>query len=164
VDGISALKANLESTRSMLEMFVADFSDADLQVRPVPNANHAAWQIGNVIAGDMFMVQAVLPDAEFPELPQGFADRHGSKGAAIDGPEGLLTKDEYLGLLKSTRAATIASLDGLTDADLDRPTEGSVAAYAPTLGMIYLMAASHTLMHAGQFSVIRRVLGKPVLF
>jgi hypothetical protein len=27
-----------------------------------------------------------------------------------------------------------------------------------------LMVSKHTLMHGGQFSVIRRVLGKPVLF
>jgi hypothetical protein len=26
------------------------------------------------------------------------------------------------------------------------------------------LASNHTLMHAGQFSVIRRRLGKPVLF
>jgi uncharacterized damage-inducible protein DinB len=75
-----------------------------------------------------------------------------------------LKKDEYLKLFDEVRAATIAAVMKLTDADLDRPTTGSMKAYAPTLGVLLLMAANHTLMHAGQFSVIRRKLGKPVLF
>ncbi|MBV8230589.1 MAG: hypothetical protein JO329_11450, partial [Planctomycetaceae bacterium] len=46
----------------------------------------------------------------------------------------------------------------------DRPATGKVAAFAPTLGHVLLLASNHTLMHAGQFSVVRRLLGKPVLF
>ncbi|WZO95927.1 DinB family protein [Isosphaeraceae bacterium EP7] len=164
MNGTTALKTNLEETKSLLEKYLADFSDADIQVRPVPNANHVAWQIGNVIAGEHFMLQAGLPDAKFPELPPGFADRHSSKAAGVEGPEGLLTKDEYLALFNGVRGAAIAALDTLTDADLDRPTEGPMAAFAPTLGHVFLATANHTMMHAGQFSVIRRVLGKPVLF
>ena len=37
-------------------------------------------------------------------------------------------------------------------------------AYAPTLGKLLLLAADHTLMHAAQFSVVRRKLGKPIVF
>jgi hypothetical protein len=39
-----------------------------------------------------------------------------------------------------------------------------MAAFAPTLGHIFLLVANHTLMHAGQITVVRRLLGKPVLF
>ena len=35
---------------------------------------------------------------------------------------------------------------------------------APTLGALLLLQSNHTLMHAGQFTVVRRKLGKPVLF
>ena len=38
-----ALKKTLKSTQGMLEMYLSDLSDADLLVRPVPGANHAAW-------------------------------------------------------------------------------------------------------------------------
>jgi hypothetical protein len=134
-------------------------------VHPVPNANHAAWQIGNVIGGDIHILKEQdLPGAVFPELPEGFMDQHGPKGAKTDTPDGFLTKAEYLALFDQVRSATIASLDRLTDADLDRPTIGTMADFAPTLGRLYLAVSDHTLMHAGQFSVIRRCLGKPVLF
>ena len=52
----------------------------------------------------------------------------------------------------------------MRDADLDTPTTGPMAQWAPTLGAILLLTANHALMHAGQFSVVRRKLGKPVLF
>ncbi len=39
-----------------------------------------------------------------------------------------------------------------------------MARFAPTVGHLLLMLSNHDLMHAGQFSVLRRKLGKPVLF
>ena len=160
--GCEAIRAALEATKANLPMYVGDFSDADLLVRPVPAANHAAWQIGNVIGGDIYFIASDLPDTAYPELPPGFIDLHGSKGATKD--EGFLTKAEYLALFDKVRGATIAALGKLTDADLDRPATGPGKAFAPTLGMLFIMTSNHTLMHAGQFTVIRRKLGKPVLF
>ena len=52
----------------------------------------------------------------------------------------------------------------LSDTDLDKPTAGSMAGFAPTWGHLFVLVANHTLMHAGQFTVVRRKLGKPVLF
>ena len=49
-------------------------------------------------------------------------------------------------------------------ADLDKPTPGEMAKYAPTVGALFLLTSNHVMMHAGQFTVVRRKLGKPVLF
>ena len=162
--GCQVMIAALETTKGSLEMLIADFTDAELLVRPVPEANHAAWQIGNVIGGDPFLVTAELPDTVYPELPAGFAELHSGKGAKIDKAEGFLTKDGYLKLFSEVRAATIAAVSKLTDADLDRPSSEKMRWAGPTLAHVLLFAANHTLMHAGQFTVIRRKLGKPVLF
>ena len=51
----------------------------------------------------------------------------------------------------------------MTDDDLDKPTSEKFRSYAPNLANLYIMASDHTLWHAGQFSVIRRKLGKKVL-
>jgi hypothetical protein len=38
-----------------------------------------------------------------------------------------------------------------------------MARIAPTVGALFLLGANHELMHAGQFVVVRRKLGKPIL-
>jgi len=162
MNGREAIQAALEATKGNLPVYVRDFSDADLLVRPVPGANHAAWQIGNVITGDVFFISQELPDTPYPELPKGFFELHGSDGAKKD--EGFLTKAEYLSLFEKVRTTTIAAVGKLTDAELDRPVTGKGKVLAPTLGKLFIMLSNHTLMHAGQFTVIRRKLGKPVLF
>lgn len=164
MNGSEAIIEVLNSTKGTLDWFLADFSDADMLVRPVPGANHAAWQIGNVITGDYFLVKDAIPTAEFPDLPPGFADLHGSKGAKQEGPEGFLSKAEYLKLFADVRAATVAAVSKLSDAELDAANPGKYASMSPTMGKMFILVANHTLMHAGQITVIRRKLEKPVLF
>jgi hypothetical protein len=163
MNGKDAIKAALEGTSFILKWYVSDLSDADLFIRPAPGANHIAWQLGHLIFADPFLIKSQLPDAAYPELPAHFAETYGAPGASKDGPEGFLTKEEYLKLFDEVRAATIAALGAFSDADLDRPCTGDMAAFAPTLGHLFLGASNHTLMHAGQFTVVRRKLGKPVL-
>jgi len=164
MNGCQAIQSTLESNKGILNWYVGDFTDAEMFVRPIPEANHAAWQIGHIILGDVYLIKEELPEAVYPELPAGFVEIHSKAGAIQEGPEGFLPKAEMLKLWDEVRAATIATVGKLTDADLDKPTTGSMKGFAKTHGELFLMMANHTLMHAGQFSVTRRKLGKPVLF
>jgi uncharacterized damage-inducible protein DinB len=157
-----AIQAALGSAQHMLEWFVSDLSDADLLVRPVPGANHIAWQLGHLINAEPHLIRMELPDATYPELPAGFAQQHSKETATSDA--GFRPKGEYLEWSKKMRGATRAVLDTLTDADLDRPSTGRMAKFAPRLADMFILVANHTMMHAGQFTVVRRKLGKPVLF
>ena len=158
-----AIKTSLTSTKELPGWFLADLSDADLLVRPVPGANHIAWQLGHLISSEANLAK-VLPGAAYPELPAGFAERHNKAAASVDPPKGFATKQQYLELFDKTRTATLAALQKLSDTDLDKPTQGEMARFAPTLGALLLLTSSHVVMHTGQFSVVRRKLGKPVLF
>lgn len=164
MNGKDAIKTALTSTQEMLNWYVSDLTDADLLVRPAPGANHIAWQLGHLISSEPHLVKMVVADAPFPELPAGFAEQHDKATAAVDPPKGFKTKAEYLDLFGKMRTATLAAVAKLSDADLDRPTEGPMAKYAPNTGAVFLMVSNHVLMHAGQFTVLRRKLGKPVLF
>lgn len=164
MNGIDILKASLESSRKMLEWMLSDLSDSDLLVRPVPGANHLAWQLGHLISAERHILLEQIPQATMPALPAGFAEAHSSKTAGSDDPKGFLPKSDYLALLASMREATIAELGKLSDADLDRPTLGKLAGHFPKLGTLINMLSDHILMHFGQGSVVRRKLGKPVLF
>jgi uncharacterized damage-inducible protein DinB len=158
------LKTALTSTQHMLGMFVADLSDADFLVRPVPTANHIAWQLGHLISAEhQFIGLAGGADAA-PKLPEGWGEQHGKKTAHEEPPKRFATKAQYLELFNKTREAALGTLAKLSDADLDKPTTGDMAKFAPTTGSLFLLMANHTMMHAGQFTVVRRKLGKPVLF
>jgi hypothetical protein len=158
------LKTALSSTQDLVGRYLGDLSDADLLVRPVPGANHIAWQMGHLINAERGLLGPDLPGVVYPELPVGFSGQHGKDTAAMDPPKGFKTKAEYLGLFNRFREATLQAVDKLSDADLDKPTTGVMKDFAPTLGALLVLQSNHTLMHAGQFTVVRRKLGKPILF
>lgn len=155
-----AVRTSLEMDANLLGMLLADLSDADLLVRPVPGANHIAWQIGHCLTGEAAFQAGLGGPAH--ELPAGFAALYGKEGAAKD--TGFLTRDEYLRLAKEVRATTLKVLDRLSDADLAKPSPPSFASYAPTYLSLLLLCGQHAMMHIGQFSVVRRKLGKPIVF
>jgi len=162
--GVDAIRQALQSTERLLTWFLSDLSDGDLLVRPVPGANHVAWQMGHLIESERGLVRAQLHAASYPPLPAGFAEKHAMDRQGKEAPGDFCTKAEYVDHFTNTRKATIAALEALSDTDLDRPTQGEMAKYAPTLGAVFLLVANHSLMHGGQFSVVRRKLNKPVLF
>ena len=162
MQGKEAIKIALVSTQNLVPMYLNDLSDADILVRPAPSANHIAWQMGHLIQAEVSLLQGQLPSAVYPELPAGYKELHNAKNAGSD--KGFGTKADYLNTFTKVREATIANLAKLTDADLDKPTTGTMAPFAPNLGAFFILLANHTLMHAGQFTVVRRKLGKPVVF
>jgi hypothetical protein len=164
MNSIALLTSALESSKKMLAWVVSDFSDADLLVRPVPEANHMAWQLGHLITAERHIIQEQLPSTRFPDLPAGFEAAHSKEAASSDNAAGFYKVAEYLEQLEATRAVTIAELQKLTESDLDRPTLGNLANFCPTLGNTFGLLCDHIMMHLGQGTVVRRKLGKPVLF
>jgi hypothetical protein len=154
-----AIRYLLESNQNMIGMYVSDLSDADLLVRPAPGANHIAWQLGHLIIAEVNFFLPKVPGAKPAALPPGFVEQHSKD--TVNSDSGFKTKDEYLKLFNTVRAATLATVDGLSDADLDKESGWQMA---PTVGKVLLFIGSHDMMHAGQFTVVRRKLGKPVLF
>jgi hypothetical protein len=160
----NAIVTALSGTQQVLNMYLDDLSDADLLVRPAPGANHIAWQLGHLTAAEVLLAQPQLPDVEYPALSPGFMEQYDKKGASDDSPMHFLSKQQYLEMFKDVRELTKAAAAKLSDVDLDRTTKGDMGKFAPSLGALLLLVSNHTLMHAGQFTVVRRKLGKPVLF
>ena len=158
--GKDALKNLLESTLGMTTMLVADLSDDELQKPPVPGANNIAWQLGHLIAAET-QIGGMLGIA-YPELPATVAGLGKTETTKTRADGGKLSKADYIALLTKVRQATIAGLAKLSDADLDKPNDGPMKQMAPTMGTIFVLVGNHTMMHAGQFSVLRRALGKPI--
>src|SRR5271170_6320056 len=88
---IAALAGNLD----MLKNHIADFSDQDMLVRPVPNANHTAWQLGHLCGSEAWMINQVTPGA-VPPGPAGFAEKFKKETASIDDPKAFPSKAEII--------------------------------------------------------------------
>lgn len=146
-----------------LNMTIGDLTDADLIQRPVPAANNALWQLGHLIAAEAHMVNGAAGKTII-ELPAGFADRFKKDTAAVDDPALLGTKGDLLALFAKVRSATAEWAASLTPADLASQAPESMRRFAPTVGHLVQVLPNHVAMHIGQFQVLRRKLGKPVLF
>jgi hypothetical protein len=157
-------KLALSTTRDTTQMYLGDFTDADLLVRPVPTANSTAWQLAHLIIAESFLLAGQLPGVEYPDPPAAIKSLGSERTGNVDPPEGYLTKVQYLEWFNKMREATLAAVDKLGDSDFDKVNTNRMAKMAPTLGALLILVANHTLMHAGQFTVVRRALGKPVLF
>jgi uncharacterized damage-inducible protein DinB len=160
--GKDVIKQALEFSRMVTLSYIEDMSDADLLVRPVPTANHTAWQLGHLIASEHGMVTALGHD--LPPLPAGFPEQHTKETARSDDPATFLGKAAYLDLMTKTRTATLAAIDQTPENDLDKAAPEQLRDYAPTVAAVLAVLAAHELMHAGQCVTVRRKLGKPILF
>lgn len=163
MDAKNAIRAGLKSCAEIVRGYLEDLREEELLVRPVPGCNHIAWQLGHLIAGEHLMMEAIAP-GRMPKLPEGFVERHGKEQAALDDPKAFLPKAEYLRLMQEQRAGTLAILEGIKDADLAQPSPERMRSYAPRVVDLLNLQGQHWLMHAGQWAVIRRKLGRPPLY
>lgn len=156
------LADSLQRNLMMADWMLSDFSDADMLVRPLPGANHAAWQIGHLAVSEARMGKMLKP-AMAIELPAAFSEKFTKETASIDNPEKFPKKAELLDQLAKVRAASVAIVKSMNESDLAKPTQGHMAESFPTHGHFVNLIPAHLAMHVGQIQVIRRKLGKPHL-
>ena len=163
MDACEALKVGINMGRLITTSYLDDLTDEEMLHRPCEGCNHINWQLGHLIASEHMLVSGVCPGA-MPALPEGFAEKYSRETVGVDDLAKLETKETLLSVYEQQRAATLAALDQLADEDLDRESPESFRAYAPNVAAIFEMQGSHYVMHAGQWAVIRRQLGRPPLF
>jgi hypothetical protein len=142
--------------------YVDDLTDRELFVRPVPGANHIAWQLGHLVSSEHHMLTEL--GRKPPILPNGFAEAHTKETSMSDDPAKFFKKADYLALADKLHAATLAAIDATPEKDLDKPGPEAMRSYAPTIGAVLTLLGTHWLMHAGQWVPVRRKLGKPAMY
>lgn len=137
------IKSALQSNQDTLNGFLAALADEDITAPQRMTFTSIAWQMGHLIVTEVD-TGAMVPGAEYPELPAGMKEAYARENASVALPAGYLKKAEYLKLFNAVRSATLAALDRLADADLDRPITGALSQWAPTVGDLLLLMANHT--------------------
>lgn len=157
------LRSSFERSQMVTSTLVGDLTDAEIMERPAPGANHIAWQLGHLVSSVNFFGESIRPGS-MPALPDGFAEKHNKDTADKEDPDAFFKKDEYVKFLDEQRNALLQLLDTLQDSDLTTESPEQMRSYAPRVIDMIGLAAEHEMMHSGQISVLRRKLGKPVVF
>ena len=155
-----AIKLSIDMGKMISLGYLSDLTDEEMMKRPCTGCNHIIWQVGHLIGSEHQMIENVAPGI-MPELPAGFADKYTSETSKSDNPGDFHTKAQLMELFEKVRAATMAALEKMSDADFDKPTG---VEYAPTVGSIFEIQGSHWLMHSGQWAVVRRQCGRAPMF
>lgn len=158
-----AIKLSIDSAKFITLEYLADLSDEDMLQRPHPECNHIKWQMGHLISSEHQMIDAVCRGS-MPALPEGFAERYTKETAASDDPDAFDSKADLRKLLEDQREGTLATLATMSDEDLSKPAPEAMQGYAPTVADVFSLQGGHWMMHAGQWAIIRRQLGRPPLF
>ena len=157
------LRQGFARSQMVTSMVLGDLEDPDLLVRPVEGANHIAWQMGHVISSCRYFGETIKPGS-MPDLPEGFAEKYTKDTSGNDNADAFETKEEYLRLIDEQRQAMLSLLDQLSDEELEADADESLKSICQTVGDMFGLAADHEMMHSGQYSTVRRKLGKPVTF
>lgn len=155
-----AIRGTLEMSMFVLKGYVGDLTDAELLNRPGKGCNHLAWQLGHLISSEAHLLNAIKPGAA-AELPEGFVEQHSKAAAGEDDPAKFCSLKTYLDLFDKNNAATLAALETFSEEDLDVPSPEDYRKVFPTVGSIFLLIATHPMMHAGQVVPVRRASASP---
>src|SRR5688572_3301548 len=157
------IREALAQAQATVALILDGLSDAEMLTRAVPGMNHPAWQLGHLIASEKWMVEQVKPNS-MPPLPPEFEERYDPKNSQSQETTGWLDKATLLDLAALQRAGTLKVLEELPEAELERPGPEMLRGIAPTNSAMLLLIAAHWSNHSGQWTAVRRLLGKPIAF
>lgn len=158
-----ALKMSMDMGRLVGMSYLDDLTDAEMMLRPHPDCNTLNWQVGHLISSEHQMMELIAPGS-MPPLADGFDTKYTKETAKSDNPEEFANKQELIEAFEAQRAASLKLLADMTDDQLAAASPEPMQNYAPTIADVFSMQGSHWLMHAGQWVIVRRNLGKPALF
>ena len=154
------IKMSLENSKGWAMGLIADMKDAPL-TQPTPNGgNHPLWVLGHVVRAESDLLDGFIlgKPNRFPELEKLFSMGTAPSTDASQYP----SMEELLGKFEEIRGATLAHLDTLSDADLDKPSHAPAEFGPPfaTVGACFAAMSTHMSFHAGQVADARRAAGR----
>lgn len=152
------IRQSLTTARRMTLGLVEATPEEHWLHQPCPGANHVTWTLIHLTLADDWGPTS-MGDPRRPWVEKW--DALLSRGPV---PDGWPPHGEILDALSSAHDRFLACVASLSDADLDRPTAGTLADYAPDLACLLHSHIWHEAFHAGQIAVIRKSIGLPPRF
>ena len=131
-----------------------------------PKANHAMWIVGHLGLADNAFASQFREDRA--HKPEGFEELFWFGTELRSEASAYPPMAEVRQYFDERRANLLQVLEDVTEEELAAPAppagERSPVAGAPCMGHLFLFAAVHEAMHAGQLSVAHRGLGNAPIF
>ena len=155
----AAIKICIDTADMVCGAYLGDLTDSEMMQRPHPACNHINWQVGHLIVAEHQMMSKAQ-GYSMPALPAGMAEMYSKETQGSDDSSQFMAKSALMAAMQEQRAGTLKILEQISEAELDTATGID---YAPTIASLLSMQGSHWMMHAGQWVIVRRNLGKAVV-
>lgn len=163
MNAIEFIKLSLETSTGWAMGLINDMKDAPLTQPTSNGGNHPLWVLGHIVRAESDLLDGFIlgKPNRFSELEGVFSMGTTPSTDASQYP----SMDELLGKFEEIRSATLAHLETLTDADLDKPSHApqEFGASFGTVGACFAAMSTHISFHAGQVADARRAAGRAPL-
>ena len=160
---IDFIRHSLEASKGWAMGLISDMQDAPFTQPTSNGGNHPLWVLGHLVRAESDLLDGFIlgQPNRFPELERLFA----MGTTATTDAETYPSMGELMEKFEVIRAATLAHLDTLTDADLDKPSHApeEFGAFFGTIGACFAAMSTHMSFHAGQVADARRAAGRDPL-
>lgn len=163
MNSIEFIKLLLENGKGWTTGLLQDMKENPLAF-PTPNGgNHPLWVLGHITHSESNLLDVFIlgQPNRFPELDSLF----GMGSEPTDNADDYPSFDELFQKFEDMRAATLAHLDTLSEADLNAKSNAPEE-FGPgfsTAGGCFTAMALHISFHTGQVADARRAVGKSPL-
>lgn len=161
---IDFIKHSLESSKGWTMGLIGDMQDAPLTAPTANGGNHPLWVLGHLVKAESDLLDGFIHGKpnRFPELEESF----GMGSQPVNDPKAYPPMEDLMAKFEQIRAATLAHLDTLSEADLDKPSHApeEMSAFFGTIGACFAAMSTHMAFHGGQVACARLAAGrKPMM-
>jgi len=164
MNSIEVLKLALSNSAGWTLSLIADMKDSPLTQPTTNGGNHPLWNLGHIVHSESNLLDGFIlgKPNRFPELEADFAMGTTPSLDANRYPP----MDELMARFEEIRSATLAHLETLSEADLDRKSHApeEFGEGFSTLAGCFTAMCIHPMFHAGQVADARRAAGRQPMF
>ncbi len=162
-DRLQAAVERITFARRYTSQFLDDLNEADWFWTPPGFVTHIGWQVAHIAASQyglcLFRLRGRTAEDE-TLIPQTFWDSFKIGSKPVAGAENNPPVGTILGVFDAMQEQVLSELADKTDEEVDMPLEKPHPAFTSVLGAIEY-SPLHELIHVGQITLLRRLMGKP---
>lgn len=153
----------IEAARSMTHRLLEDLTPDEWFWQPAEGMNPVAWHVGHLAFAQYFLCLKRLRGRTIEDeslITTHFLKKYKQGSRPTGDPEANYTPEEILAILAAVHERAKAELPEASDEELQKPSAPPHPVFETKIGAVE-WCSQHEAMHAGQITLLRRLMGKP---